>query len=75
MNLNDMVRNADYSWYWGSSADEIYWNAGSASAGSTTARKDPDRRVGHRRNPVATVRSWPGHLSAPAADWSAAVLD
>jgi len=25
MNLNDMVRNADYSWYWGSSADEIYW--------------------------------------------------
>jgi hypothetical protein len=25
MNLNDMVRNATYSWYWSSLADEIYW--------------------------------------------------
>ena len=25
MNLNDMVRNADYSWFWGSMSDEVYW--------------------------------------------------
>jgi hypothetical protein len=25
MNLNDMVRNASTSWYWGNQADELYW--------------------------------------------------
>ena len=25
MNLNDIVRNADYSWFWGSMSDEVYW--------------------------------------------------
>jgi hypothetical protein len=25
MSLNDMVRNATYSWFWGNMADEIYY--------------------------------------------------
>ena len=25
MSLNDMVRNASYSWYWRSQASEDYW--------------------------------------------------